>query len=438
MTGATVIGRSQGAPELARAPRVPGPSLLDRVRRWARVGGVVWWPAYWTSGFVRRDPRLWVFGSQIGRAFRDNAKWFFLACASDPRVHAVWLSKSPAVVREVRSHGLEAHLLASPRGLWCALRAGTYLFDETPAALNVWLSRGTRMVNLWHGIPLKKIEADVPPTSRFYRRFSPRSLRGVLQRIFQPYDTVQLDHIVATSDRIGQILAGAFRTDPSRILVTGYPRNDSLFIGDAAADAALLPGGRRYSRVLGYFPTFRESAPTIRAGWRWRALDDALRARDALLVIKLHPQDTQGIDTTGMENLRVVRQGTDPYPMLPRLDALITDYSSIYFDYLLLDRPVLFFPYDLEHYEKDERGFYFEYDQVTPGPTARTFDDLVRRICELLDDYDGQRRAWRPERDRVAQLCHAFRDGDSARRLIDRLLEGTRADAREPVLRGSP
>jgi CDP-glycerol glycerophosphotransferase (TagB/SpsB family) len=126
--------------------------------------------------------------------------------------------------------------------------------------------------------------------------------------------------------------------------------------------------------------------------------------------------------------------------MLPRLDALITDYSSIYFDYLLLDRPVLFFPYDLERYREDERGFYFEYEEVTPGPKARTFDELVSRICELLDGYERERAAWRPERDRVAHLCHAFRDGQSARRLIDRLHEGARARgaADPPRARGLP
>ncbi len=416
---------------------------MSRVFRWARASAVLLWPAYWLSGFVPRDPRTWVFGSQIGRAFSDNAKWLFLACVKDPHVRPVWLTRSSSLAARLRGEGYRAYHVASARGVYAALRAGTYMFDDSAGALNVWFSRGARFVNLWHGIPLKKIEADIPRTSKFYRHFSRWSLQGLLQRIFKPYNTVRVDHIVATSERIGRLLAPAFRVDESAILVTGYPRNDCLFAeplhAPGAVDPLLGPGGRRHGRVVGYFPTFRESAATIPVQWDWRALDDALHAHDALLVVKLHPQDKQKIEAPGLENIRILPQDLDPYLILSRLDALITDYSSIFFDYVLLDRPLLFFPYDLEHYERDERGFYFEYQEVTPGPKAMTFEDLVARVRELLGGYERESAAWRAERARVAQAFHAYRDGMSSRRLIDELLRAapTAERAREPRARVS-
>jgi CDP-glycerol glycerophosphotransferase (TagB/SpsB family) len=404
------------------------------ILRWMKASGALLWPVYWLSGFVRRDPALWVFGSRNGQTFGDNAKWFFFACARDRRVRPVWLTRSGALARELRARGFVAHHTASPRGIVYALRASAYVFDGSAGALNLWFSRGARLVNLWHGVPLKKIEADMPKTSKYYRHFTWWSPRGLFQWIFQPYKMLQHDHIVSTSNPIGRLLASAFRMPADRVLVTGYPRIDPLFdptLPRAFGETA--PSFEGFSRVIGYFPTFREHSRADVA-WAWADLNADLKARNALLVIKLHPTDSRKIAAPGLDNIRILPAETDAYPILPRLHALLTDYSSIFFDYLVLDRPVAFFPYDLDEYRNDDRGLYFDYDEVTPGPKATTFEAFRRVLTELVDRYDHIRTEWTPARRKVTTMCHLHQDGGSSGRLIDALLaEGPRYSSPRPL-----
>jgi CDP-glycerol glycerophosphotransferase (TagB/SpsB family) len=386
------------------------------------------WPAYWVSGLLPRDRASWVFGSRDGFAFADNAKWFFLACERDARLNATWLTRSRALARELRARGHRAFHLFSARGIWASIRAGVYVFDSSVGALNVWLSRGARRVNLWHGVPLKRIEADVPRASRHFRYFDRWSARGVMQRVFRPAQSVRAHRLVATSASIGNLLASAFRLPASAVLVTGYPRNDPLY------DPELVPshdraamgdaiGNGRHARIVGYFPTFRERAtPAAPSEWNWEALQADLAARNALLVVKLHPADSARWKRVEASNIRWLPADLDPYPLLGRLDVLVTDYSSIYVDYLLLERPVVFFAYDVDEYVRSDRAFYFDYDAMTPGPKARTFEELRASLGRVLDRYDDERVAWSAHRRRVLSQCHTHQDGCASLRLADALL----------------
>ena len=115
-----------------------------------------------------------------------------------------------------------------------------------------------------------------------------------------------------------------------------------------------------------------------------------LEENNILFCIKLHPKSKLNEEFRNIqsENIMVINKDADPYVFLKMADVLITDYSSIYFDYLLLDRPIIFFAYDLEEYLNDSREMYFDYDEFTPGEKVNDYQELKKSIlrCVNLDN----------------------------------------------------
>ena len=99
-------------------------------------------------------------------------------------------------------------------------------------------------------------------------------------------------------------------------------------------------------------------------------------------------------------------------------DLLITDYSSIFFDFLLLDRPIIFFAYDLEDYLQNDRNMYFNYDSMTPGAKCRTYDELELQLEQIVKN--GCQDQYADTREKVRRFTHDHVDNQSSRRLIDR------------------
>ena len=371
------------------------------------AGCVLHWVVTHLSPLWGRDPSLWVFGARSGQGFADNAKYLFLhVSAHHPDVRAVWLSKDRTVVRELRARGYEAHLTYSSRGLLINLRAGVVLFTHGLRDVNLWCSGGARAVLLWHGTPLKHISWDSHfPDESLPVRWAHRYAHRVL------------DLLTVTAEEMVPVFVSAFRIDPERIAVTGYPRSDALFesvpgteIGTDRDSHRLVANLSADHDVLLYLPTFRDSGASAMDTLDVPALDALLEEYDAYLLVKTHPDDPLEPGTTDTDRIRCLPESVDSHSLLPHADALITDYSSVFFDFLLLDRPILFYAHDLDQY-RAERGFYFEYDTVTPGPIARTSTELLREIERVLDGADS----YANERARVRErFTHTGKDRSEA------------------------
>lgn len=388
---------------------------------------------------IPRSRRIWAFGSWYGLRFADNPKHLFLHCGTitDGSVQPVWISHSSTVIRRVRQLGMRAHHWLSPIGLWYSLRAGVYLIDCRVMDISSIASSGATVVNLWHGVPLKKIEGDIeqPDHPCVRARRGPFLVR-MAYRLFRPQHAEPYDFVLGTSALTATRFQSAFGVSSEQIITTGYPRNDPLF---AEADTLdyLLPEERDLieeirshtrngRRVLLYMPTFRDwnNSADRTVPIDWAAMDAALEAGGGVLYCKLHPSDQASLPSlAGTKHIRIVPSGIDVYPALRYTDALITDYSSIFFDYLLLDRPIIFYAYDLAEYQKFSRTLYDPYDEVTPGPKACSARALLELVTELLDDYSAVTERWRGERAIVRKRAHEFADGRSGERLVAALVE---------------
>ncbi|UPV74607.1 CDP-glycerol glycerophosphotransferase family protein [Halorussus limi] len=331
-----------------------------------------------------RDETLWVFGAQGGAAFADNAKYLFLHVAAEcPDIRPVWLSKDSEVVRELQAEGFEAYHCYSPRGLLLTLRAGVVFLTQGHRDVAMPAAAGAFAVLLWHGVPLKRISWDA----------GFRDLPGPVRRAHADMAR-EFDLLTVPGEGVVDPFASGLRVGRERMAVTGYPRNDALF-GEipgetVGVDAAALDRVQTLSterELVFYLPTFREwTDESVADRLDLPALDAFLAERDATLVFKTHPRDRLDLPD-GLANVVQLPGATDVYPFLRHADALVTDYSSVYFDYLLLDRPVVFYAYDLAEY-RARRGFYFDYESVAPGPVADSFDGLLAGLDRALDPTD--------------------------------------------------
>ncbi len=351
-------------------------------------------PVYWMSFLVPRDKKLWLFGSTFGRRFADNPKYLYLYVSQHKKrlgVRPVWISHDKRIVSMLSREGYEAYYYHSLKGIWMALRGKVYIFDNYSKDINFWQSGGAVKVNLWHGIPLKKIQADNLFDSFRHPKNPWEKWKNFPRNLS---DEKPHHYVLATSDFIKPAFVSAFRT--RNVIVNGYPRNDSLFPGrvhnlyTAQEERLLRKIHHRINvdgmRVVCYMPTFRKSETKFFEVVDMEGMESFLEKNNLLLCIKLHPKSKlQGrFKKLKSRHTIVISAEADPYVFLGCSSVLVTDYSSIYFDYLLTGRPVVFFCYDLEEYLRDERAMYFNYREYTPGRKACTSGELMDALQEAL------------------------------------------------------
>jgi CDP-glycerol glycerophosphotransferase len=340
----------------------------------------------------------------------------------------VFLTDQPSVRFALKAAGCRTGPLSGMSGWWQLLRCGTVVVDSTDWSYRGRFTalRGARVVQLWHGVPLKRIELlvakqiadNLSPLGRL-AFWTYRALIGRHRRV---------DFLVSTSAFVAhEAMMSCFNAQ--QWPATGYPRNDVLLdenlrhhplmlIGmDDQAGQAVREARSRGCRVLLYAPTFRKHFvdPFSSGALNLAALERFAEAHDLLILVKLHPLMRQPADC-GMvgRNIVFVSPDSDIYPLMGDVDLLVTDYSSIYFDFLLLDRPIVYYCQDLNDYIKDDRGFIFDYDAMTPGPKVQTQTDMESVLTGILQGEDD----WHERRERVRNLVFDYTDGSAVDRLM--------------------
>jgi CDP-glycerol glycerophosphotransferase (TagB/SpsB family) len=339
---------------------------------------------------LRRDPRLWVFGAPNGR-FEGNTKYLYLwlnLAGHSPK--PVWISEDEELAQRLRARGMEAHGRWSGEGLKTAARAGVYFVNDNSSDVNFPLSSGAVIFNLWHGVGLKNVlfGAKVGVSARLGGKRP-----GYFQRIRNMRRLQRPDWVLSTSPEMsGAFFARCFDVPVARAPALGYPRLDPQL--DAQL-RALAVDGSDYSaldrqgvrRTILYAPTLRESGSNFieSALPDLKRLSAAVAAQDAHLFLKLHPKMPLALpqDANLPANISLLPEDMDLYPILDRFDALVTDYSSLFLDYIASQSAgVVLYTFDHENYLRSERDLAWDYDQATVGVRARDFAEL----CAVIED----------------------------------------------------
>lgn len=372
---------------------------MKQIKYWAQVFLL---PIYWLSFITIRSKKIYLFGSSFGNRFADNPKYLYLYAAQHKKdtVRPIWISHKKDIVDMLRDNNYEAYYYKSLKGIWYCFRAKYYIFDNYSKDISFWLSGGAKKINLWHGTGNKKINYD----NKFDLVRHPRNwwdrFRFALRRMS---DEKPSHYVLATSELMGDIFASAFRVPRNHIIVAGYPRNDVLFElckikqlysqKEKEVINYIQQLKRQGNKIIIYMPTFRDSETKFFDVMDLKGFNKFLCDNKLFFLTKLHPKSNLKIkfDEIQYSNIFNVSTDVDPYTILGLVDMLTTDYSSVYTDFLLLNKPSVLFTYDLEEYSRDTRECYFEYDEYIPELRAYTMEEFEEGILQVLEKDDFEK-----------------------------------------------
>lgn len=352
-----------------------------------------------TSRLVPKNKKIWVFigwhRHPQGEIFADNSKYFFLYVNNNKKdISPIWLAKNPLVAKKLRKNGYKSFYEKSLLGIWHALRAQKTIIDAYIQPENFRWSGGTEIIQLTHG-------------------------RGMKKEGYNSKQPCVQNFIFSTSDFTKEILPKVF-TKGGTVHVTGFPRNDifSNEIKGAEIDTDKklidkLSELKKNNKVLLYSPTFRrgEKYADIESRLELEKTSNWLEEKKMYLVLSLHPKYRDQKRNT-LSNRIIFMEECDIYPILPMFDLFINDYSSIFADQILLEKPMVFFPFDLKEYEAKE-GLMFDYTETMPGPKSFNLEELLKDIDDILthDNY-------KEDRQKIRDKYHKYKDGNSSERIL--------------------
>ncbi|EST22194.1 hypothetical protein N566_26750, partial [Streptomycetaceae bacterium MP113-05] len=273
---------------------------------------------------------------------------------------------------------------------------------------------GQTAVQTWHGTPLKRIGHDLADTDFANRSY----LAGLTAR------AAEWSVLLSPNRFSTPILRRAFGYT-GEVLESGYPRNDRLYAEDRERRAEHvrrrlgIPAG---TRVVLYAPTWRDDDRYDRTNCRFDLRLDLAAAHAALgddhvLLVRKHYLVADTVPSTADGFVRDVSAHSDLAELLLIADVLITDYSSVMFDFAHTGRPMLFHTYDLDHYRDVLRGFYFDFEKRAPGPLLSSSDEVITALREVDAVADAHQEAYADFRRSFCDLD----DGTAAARVADRM-----------------
>ena len=351
--------------------------------------------------------------------FSDNAMSVFdyMVSRKSMQYEIVWLVNElyiPSNIDELKKQfNIKVIKLKSLRGILNYMTS-KYIFYTHGALNGVECLDKQIVVNLWHGMPLKNI--------------------GYLDNK-SVEDVAHFTYTIATSEEFQNVQSKVFGVDKNKVLITGLPRNDRM---NKFRDILKKLGinGQQYNKKILWMPTFRKSnvgdkrtdgnckdgqLPLL-SSEDLVSFNKYLNYNKILLIIKLHPMDTlQKKDFSELSNIKVsvnddfTNIEEQLYSIFQEIDALITDYSSVYFDFMILNKPIGFVMDDLGEYSSS-RGFVFEDIYAwMPGPIIKDVAQLhsfVEQINNNIDEYKNIRET-------VNNKTNKYSDFNNTERLFD-------------------
>ena len=350
------------------------------------------------------------------RGTRENTQAVFyemLRRKWDKRFKFLLVSKNPDSLKHLKSRRVSVCIkpryhqdyLAHIRLLWAKLRAAMIIDENIQIHKRV---SQTVHVFLTHGSPIKNVQ-------------------GVY------FGFADTDYMLNQSEFWKEIRETKLGIDSRKFVTLGSPRNDGLF-SDKADLSALFP--QRYNKVIVWYPTFRQRRnhkynnplengvpiPLLHDEAAARRVNELARQYGVLLVVKPHPiQDLSLIKELQLDHLIFiyddffVSRGITAHEFLGKTDAMITDYSSIFFDYLLTGKPIALTHEDFAQY-MEHQGFLIDIDLLTSCSTLlNTVEDFEPFFRDLVEGNDPLVE----KRDEVMRLTNTYLDGNSTRRVVD-------------------
>ena len=356
--------------------------------------------SYWWYSFSPKDKNTWIFGGFDMKTYMDNSKYLYeYILEHHPEINAVWITKNKNIYNQLKAENKPVTMWRTKECRKIASRAELAVIDHfkmSDVDNRSGFNDKTKVVQLWHGVGLKSMRDVVAETTFEGVRYNHDMIikpeddgwnrfRKKLWYFRHAYYSERFEHyfmlLCPGKERIEQI-AKTMGIPEDRCFMTGHPRNIHLHTSSES----------EIHRDILYAPTFRWN-PTVEKQLCNQIMKSAeeienyLSSADRNLVIRLHPLTWRNYskDFTILEekyaHIHIDRE-KDVYKTLGNYAILITDYSSIAYDFVLLDRPVIFFNFDYEDYSRHDHSLNYDYNEYSPGIKTATWEETLAAIEE--------------------------------------------------------
>lgn len=359
-----------------------------------------------------------VFESFLGKQYSDNPRAIYEYMLVHYPNYKLYWSVDRKFIDQFKKYQVNILKRFSLKWVFIMARSKYWIINSR---LPLWLAKPNHTVYLqtWHGTPLKKLALDMDEvhmadtdTERYKESFA-RS-------------TSKWDFLISPNKYSTEIFKRAFQFN-KEIIESGYPRNDYLILNNH--ENKILELKKKYKipldkKVLLYAPTWRDNQYYKKGRYSFKVdLDlETLQqelADEYILIIRMHYLIAENLDLKKYCGFIYDFSSHEDIRELYLIsDLLITDYSSVFFDYANLKRPMIFYVYDIDSYRDELRGFYFDLEKEAPGPLVKTTDNLIEHIKALTTEEFHYNKKFHQE------FCE-LEDGRATERVLDTFLENS-------------
>lgn len=394
--------------------------MKKKIRTWVKNITILFYHFMVKIFPVRK--KVILFESNLGRNYTGNPRAIYEEMVRkelDKKYHCIWFFENPSVMISGNAKIVKR---ARFRYLYYMAIGQVWVFDCRQPEFLI-KRKETHYIQTWHGTPLKKLALDMEQIDA--------AVSGSIEEYHEAFrkNTATWDYLISQNKFSTQTFRRCFDFGRKPILEIGYPRNDILFRKNQPEYKKKLK--KKYGlpldkKVILYAPTWRDDASNGQGIYKFVSPLDFDLARKELsdeyiILVKYHYLVADRIDWSRYQGFVY---SFDEKAEISRLyliaDMLITDYSSVMFDYSLLKRPILFFAYDLEKYKNNLRGFYFDFMEEAPGPISRDTGQLLQDI----KSYDPEK--WRDKYDAFCRKYNHADSGNASGKIVDLISEITK------------
>lgn len=327
-----------------------------------------------------KSKKIWIFGSGSG-GFIDNSKYFYIWCFLNKKeIKSIWIAKSKKEIEIIRSYGYLAYHEKSFLGFYYRMRAKVFIFSSYLTDCGFFYAQKTFDVNLWHGVGIKKIERQIKTgaSAKWYKK-------NTFNRVVLPHLFKEPDLFLVTSDHMANHFKEAFEISDEQLCFSGYPRLTLNFENKFLKEQKLF--FNKYKNIILYAPTFRDDKsnknPIFNLDYKeFSDLNDNLFSANNLLILKPHPNEKINIkNISKLNNIILWDNNLDIYEFKDFVSCLITDYSSIFYDFLYIGGvDLIMFPFDYESYLNNCRDMADDYFSNVSDKIIYDKDDFLKFI----------------------------------------------------------
>lgn len=367
---------------------------------------------------IKTNKNTALFISYLGKGYLCNPKYIHQEMMNYPELQDmtfVWALKDTST----KIKGAKVVKYNSPKYFYYLAKSKFWIVNcKLPEYVKK--KKDQIYIQTWHGTCLKRLAHDIETKEdiTFYRT---GMSRDEMTRSYD-VDVAKYNYIISPNTFTSEKYISAFKVDVSKIREYGYPRNDYLVNLKESTISALktkynIPQDKK---VILYSPTWRdnhfnEKGYVFRLECNFKKWKEQL-GEEYIVLFKPHYLISNKFNNAGLEDfLYCIDENKDINELYAISDLLITDYSSVFFDYTILDRPVIFYMYDLENYKENLRGFYLDIYTELPGEIVKDEDDLLNLI-NSNDFYN------REKMNSFRNRFHSFENGNASKTVIEKLI----------------